>query len=212
MVLGCYDRTVTRFPILQPADLVRFQCTECGECCFDQTVALEPQDVFRLSRAARTTSGALIDAGAITIAEDGGCSLVMRRLNQKTTMCPHLQPVIAGDAPPVQFRCALHARGAKPLVCRSSPIARTVSGSLHLVPPVEGCPGMERGAPRPVHEMLPCAEDVARSQWFHATLRPLLGDREVARRAFDFDRRRVLADLAALDLALGTLADQLCRR
>ncbi len=195
---------MSAFPVLQPDDLVRFACTSCGECCFDQTIVLEPQDLFALTRAGgvAATTSELFERQIVAIETVDGeprCVLVMRRLG-KGTMCRFLHPVIEDDTAR-RFVCELHGRGAKPLVCSSSPIAQALDGSFALVPPVADCPGMGKGDPRTVAQM---TERLTPSRFFHRELRPRLLSEAAVRAVFDFDRDGPLESLSALDQWLRT--------
>jgi hypothetical protein len=148
----------SRFPVLQPDSPVRFACTECGECCFDQTVLLDEDDVARMARALGVATGALFTERVLARTDDGRAQILMRRVSAKSTMCPFLTPVMESEAAPRAFRCSLHGTGGKPRVCSLSPIAITVTGEYRLVPPVDGCPGMERGEATTVAAMLSAAD------------------------------------------------------
>jgi Fe-S-cluster containining protein len=201
-----------RFVVLHDDSPVRFRCTECGECCFDQTVMLEPQDLFRLTRDASLapSTTALFAAGMVALDPQQRCELVMRSGIGGSTMCRFLSPLIDESNRVTAFRCGLHERGAKPFVCKSSPIARPLDGETYrFVAPVEGCPGMNRGDAMTTRNLLDDAgidqRSEQRSLWFHRELRPTVVDRSRAMRVYDFDAGGLLESLDALDAYLRAL-------
>ncbi len=185
---------------------MRFECTRCGDCCFDQTVWLEPWDLLGL-RGERTT-GALFAAGVVALELDVDlwkCRLLpFERRMFGSKACRFVQPMFDEADRCTGFGCALHGSEAKPFVCRSAPLARRVGARrLELVAPVEGCPGLERGPERSPDELLSAAgidrTRLALSRWFWDELAPLvLSDRARAARAFDFDVDGRIAGSAAL--------------
>src|SRR5690349_12549168 len=75
-----------------------FSCTQCGECCFDQLVLLEPSDLFFLSRYGGLpgveSTKELFSEGIVELIEcdsEWRCSLVMPRF-QRGTKCRFLSP------------------------------------------------------------------------------------------------------------------------
>jgi Fe-S-cluster containining protein len=204
------------FPALAEGDEIRFSCRQCGECCFDQLVTLEPQDLYRLSRgrsAGPRTTAALFDEGVVAFGEASGrsyCSLGTARFG-RGRRCLFLAPRLDEGGALFGWRCSLHAAGLKPLVCALSPVAvsRSPAGrALRLVPPTPSCPGMGLGAPTPLARYLSQSgvEDaLRRSAFFQEEVAPAL-DGERFRRAYDFDRYAEISSPDALDDYLRALA------
>jgi Fe-S-cluster containining protein len=197
------------FPALEEGAEIRFSCQRCGECCFDQLVTLEPQDLYRLSRggaAGAKTTAALFDAGVVAFGEAAGrryCSLGATRFG-RAAKCLFLAPTLDEAGALLGWGCSLHAAGLKPLVCALSPVAvsRSPSGRvLRLVPPTPVCPGMGRSSPVPLARYLAGSgvEDaLRRSAFFHEEIAPgLIGERFP--RAYDFDRYAEIASPDGLD-------------
>jgi hypothetical protein len=184
---------------LRPQDTFCFSCTQCGECCFDQVVLLDPFDLFYLSRVGslpgvKTTTD-LFEGGYIELAlidEEWRCALTMPRF-QRGTKCRFLTPTLNERGKILGWFCELHERGAKPLVCTSSPIARDVAGAFYLVAPVDTCPGMKQGEPEALQEYLRRLEITQRldnALWLQQLLRK--SKPEAAMRLYDFDQGQMI--------------------
>jgi len=137
--------------------VIRFECTLCGDCCTGaQVVRLSGGDLAPLVYYLGLSSvKELRTAGVV--------ELVQERVGEGWVWRPRLRfrthplrqcPFLVNDVNEGRYRglCSLHPHH-KPLVCRLSPLSRTVDdpgqGQVHeqwsVVPPVEGCPGMGRG-------------------------------------------------------------------
>jgi hypothetical protein len=173
---------------LQPQDAFRFSCTQCGECCFDQLVLLDPFDLFDLSRLGAlpeiTTTTDLFAQGYVQLLlfkDEWRCALVMPRF-QRGTKCRFLTPSLSERGDVLRWFCELHQRGAKPLVCISSPIARDMTGAFYLVAPVDLCPGMKQGEPERLQGYLgrlQLTQRIDEALWFQQLL-------------YDFDQMSLL--------------------
>ena len=168
----------TDFARIAPGDSYRFACTRCGECCFDQTVRLEPHDMLALRDALACSTSALFANGTVRQV-NGEVLLAQVPFTRGHTRCRFVAPVMRGDAV-AHYDCELHAAG-KPFVCGLAPIAVADDG-LRLVPPVLGCPGMDQG---PLRVLTLDDERHADSAFFHRALAPRMP--ALLRRAFDFD-------------------------
>lgn len=192
------------FPRLGEGERFHFACQRCGECCFDQEVALEPQDLLFLGRApelaALRHTRELFARGIVsrTRGPDGWrCLLDMPRWRRGQRKCRFLAPRLSEDGVLHGWDCSIHAAGAKPFVCQLSPVARALTPeapggeSFYLVPPVAGCPGVGKGGPRTLDEYLLWAPALlarlAHSRWYVDAVAPLLSqDEETMRAAFEF--------------------------
>jgi Fe-S-cluster containining protein len=193
------------FPRLQNGDTFRFACTRCGECCFDQLVLLEPQDMLGLVRHTGLSTAGVFAAGIVALTNvDGQTRVVLRQVPffrgthriAAQTRCEFVAPEIENDRA-VRFGCQLHAAGNKPLVCRLSPIAVSDDG-YRLVPPIADCPGMNQGLPLTLN-LAAESEALALSRFYHQEVEPRLG--QDLQRAFIFEA----TDLAGLSEHLRSL-------
>lgn len=190
------------FRALAGEDPFCFACTQCGECCFDQLVLLEPLDLFWLSRLGGQpnlqSSVDLFSAGLVSLQEqdrEWRCVLVMPSF-QRGTKCRFLTPHLTDEGRLLRWSCALHPKKAKPFVCSLSPVARTLEDQFYLVPPVEDCPGMNRGKETTLQGYLEAAQLTERlsfSIWFHRVVRSFSSQsKERAEAVYNFDQEKKL--------------------
>ncbi len=131
-----------------------FDCTLCGECCRgNQVVRLNAEDLTLLCRFTGLSGLAeLVSAGLVEeVWDEPGILRPRLRFRQRPfRFCPFLENDLAEDGI-LRGRCQLHP-DFKPLVCQVAPLAREVDDDGEtavenwlVVPPVTGCPGMDRG-------------------------------------------------------------------
>lgn len=97
-------------------DAFQFQCDQCGKCCINrEDIALNAQDVYRLSRELKLEPRAMIDTyGETFIDADTGLPTVRLRPRGPVKRCRFLE----------NRRCSVHK--AKPAVCALFPLGRCV--------------------------------------------------------------------------------------
>ena len=147
-----------------------FTCTVCGECCRDdQKVWLNPVDLERLADHLGVSGAAELKSRRIIREEAGQHGIWRPRLRFRPSpaglQCPFLVNDLGEDGR-LRGKCSLHRTGAKPLVCRLAPLARTVdleSGEEEWreVPPVTGCPGWPAGQGPPAEGWTLTADEAA---------------------------------------------------
>lgn len=138
----------------------RFQCTLCGDCCWGrQVVRLNKGDLVLLAQyRGFSDTGQLFTAGLVeAVREDSGWRPRIRFRTRPRRFCPFLVNSLTEEGS-LQGLCSLHP-GFKPLVCHLSPLGRTLdlgekTETWSVIPPVEGCPGMESGQERDSSEDL----------------------------------------------------------
>jgi Fe-S-cluster containining protein len=102
-----------------------YRCGACGRCCRDKVITLAPYDVIRMARAAKLSTGEVIDRytlrrGSLLRFDDGGA-------------CSALRGAL----------CSIHS--GRPLACRLYPlgIERGDDGERFVrLEPAEGSPGV----------------------------------------------------------------------
>ena len=149
-----------------------FNCTVCGECCRgDQKVWLNPADLKRLAAHLGLPGEGELEYKRIIIEEAGQHGIRRPRLRFKPSPAGLQCPFLVNDLDEngrLWGKCSLHETGAKPLVCRLAPLARTVDlqkgeEEWREVPPVIGCPGWPAGRePPPTGRPLAADEAAAR--------------------------------------------------
>ncbi len=138
----------------------RFSCTLCGDCCWgDQVVRLNKEDLILMAqfkgfdRTSELFTQGLVEA----IREESGWRPRIRFRTKPARFCPFLQNNITEEGT-LQGLCSLHPL-FKPLVCHLSPLGRSLdlqenTQEWKVIAPVEGCPGMGKGAARKVNQDL----------------------------------------------------------
>lgn len=132
-----------------------FSCTLCGECCRgDQVVRLNGEDIGLLCRFTGLKDLEALEAAGLVerVCEAPGFARPRIRFRKRPfRFCPFLENDLGEDGL-LRGLCRLHPDG-KPLVCHLAPLAREVDDDGMLaretwqaVAPVDGCPGMDRGA------------------------------------------------------------------
>ena len=94
----------------------RFKCRRCGKCCKNQdTIILNPRDIFRIARKqARTMSAVIGDYTEVYIGSDSRIPIVHLLPKGPKNTCPLL----------VDGRCSVH--DCKPGACALYPLARVI--------------------------------------------------------------------------------------
>jgi hypothetical protein len=189
---------------LTPKTAFAFSCTQCGECCFDQLVLLDPFDLFYLSRFGdlphtKTTIDLFTNGYVelLPIDEELRCALVMPKF-QRGTKCRFLTPELNEQGKLLRWFCELHQKGAKPLVCISSPIARDLEGHFYLVAPVDTCPGMKQGEPEELQDYikrLQISERLEAALQFYQALRKRPMSEEEVFCLYNFDQEGALTQI-----------------
>lgn len=170
----------------------RFECTLCGDCCWGrQVVRLNREDLLLMAEfQGMENTRELFTAGLVeAVREQSGWRPRIRFRTRPRRFCPFLLNSIT-DEGTLQGLCRLHPE-YKPLVCHLSPLGRTVdladdSETWSVTPPVEGCPGMDRGGLRnSLQDLEPYRDRLDREKDFFQLLQTRSPEAETPEAAVD---------------------------